>query len=149
MVAYILPSGTNETAIRRGTRTAMLQRPRSAGAVNRHARPGDALHLRIAGNRENPPRPLPPAICILNAEASFTADGVTRVLSVDYRPGSIEGVHALLLNAEQGSAHDRAAASDRLAVALGFSDYAELWASIGNDRIPFSVRNVIAWTRPA
>ena len=38
---------------------------------------------------------------------------------------------------------------DRLAVALGFSDYAELWASIGNDRIPFSVRNVIAWTRPA
>lgn len=146
MVAYVLPSATDETAIRTGKRRALLARPRRDTAANRHAGPGAKIHLRIAANREEPARYLPTQRCVLLAQAVFTPTGVLRVTDAEpLHQGTTEGVHALLLNAEQGSAHDRTEANDRLAVILGFADYAALWADIGG-RDPIGVaRTVIAW----
>lgn len=150
MVAYTLPSATDESAIRRGARLGLLGRPRGANATNQHAGPGARVHLNIARNRENPQRHLPTMTCVLNADVIFTKDGVRRVASADsLHGGAIEGLHALLLNAEQGSAHDRPAAVDRLARALGFTDYADLWADIAPRDATAVARTVIGWRPPA
>lgn len=147
MVAYTLPSDTDETAIRAGRRNALLAQPRRHGARNQHGGPGSRVHLSIARNRDTPIRRLPTMLNVLHAEAVFDKDGVQRLLLAEpLHPGTIEGVHALLLNAEQGSPHERGPATDRLAVALGFTDYAALWASIGGGSILFAIRSIIAWT---
>jgi hypothetical protein len=145
MVAYTLPSDTDETAIRTGRRLGLLARPRRADARNTHGGPGSRVHLRIAANRNDGTRHLPTRINVLCAEAMFTPDGVQRVLATEAPSGAVEGLHALLVNAEQGSAHDRTQANDKLAVALGYDDYAALWADIGGPRNPLSVRTVIGW----
>lgn len=145
MVAYTLPSDTDQSAILRGKRLGMLQKPRRAGATNEHGGPGSRIHLMIARNRENPIRHVATLRCILNAEVMFNAEGVQRIISTEARPGSVEGVHALPTNAEQGSPHDRGEAGDKLAVALGYDEYAHLWVSIGGAKVPFSVRTLLAW----
>lgn len=146
MVAYVLPSATDETAIRTGKRRALLARPRREDAGNPHAGRGAKIHLRIAANREEPARYLPTQRCVLRAEAVFTPTGVLRVTDAEpLHQGTTEGVHALLLNAEQGSAHDRTEANDKLAVVLGFTDYAALWADIGRGASAGVARVVIAW----
>lgn len=146
MVAYTLPSDTDETAIRTGRRIGLLARPRRADARNTHGGPGSRVHLAIARNRETPIRHLPTRINVLNADVVFVADGVQRILHSDViHPGTVEGLLALLTNAEQGSSHDRPQANDKLAVALGFTDYAALWADIGGAKTPLSVRTVIGW----
>lgn len=149
MVAYTLPSDTDQSAILRGQRLGMLQKPRRAGATHQHGGPGSRIHLKIARNRDNPIRDVATLRCILNAEVVFNAEGVQRIVSAEARPGSVEGVHALLTNAEQGSPHDREAAGNKLAFALGYDDYAHLWASVGGGKVPFSVRTLLAWERMA
>lgn len=146
MASYPLPSHTDETAIRAGRRLGLLAKPRAAGSTHPHVGPGGRVHLSIAGNRETPSRPLPVARCALTADVVFTPTGVQRVLSAAVASAdAIQGLHALLVNAEQGSAHDRAAANDKLAVALGFADYAELWSGFRAGAAPFVARTVIGW----
>lgn len=149
MASYPLPSNTDETAIRSGRRIGLLARPRAAGSINPHVGPGARVHLSIAGNRETPSRTLPVARCVLAADVVFTAAGVQRVLSAAVAASdAIQGLHALLVNAEQGSAHDRIPANDKLAVALGFADYAALWAGFRAGAAPFVARTVIGWEAP-
>lgn len=145
MVAYVLPSATDETAIRTGKRRALLARPRADNSKNPHVMPGARVHLRISGNREEPQRYLPSIRCDLNADVVFNKSGVQRILAAHIQGGAVEGVHALLTNAEQGSPHDRTEANDKLAAALGFTDYAALWADIGPKDPPFVARTVIGW----
>lgn len=146
MVAYPLPSAADESAIRSGRQRALLARPRAVNSRNPHVGPGARIHLSIAGNRETPSRSLPMTLCVLNADVVFAKAGVQRILSAEtLHPGTIEGVQALLQNAEQGSAHDRGPANDKLAAALGFRDYAELWGEIGPKNPPLVARTVIAW----
>ncbi len=146
MASYPLPSHTDETAIRTGRRLGLLARPRAAGSTNPHVGPGGRVHLSIVGNRETPSRSLPTARCALTADVVFTAGGVQRVLSAAVASAdAVQGLHALLVNAEAGSAHDRAEANDKLAVALGFADYAELWSGFRAGDAPFVARTVIGW----
>lgn len=146
MASYPLPSTTDETAIRSGRRLGLLAKPRAAGSSNPHVGPGGRVHLSIAGNRETPSRSLPTARCALTADVVFTPRGVQRLLSAAVASAdAVQGLHALLVNAEAGSAHDRAEANDKLAVALGFANYADLWSSFRASDAPFVARTVIGW----
>jgi len=151
MVAYVLPSYTDETPIRTGRRFALLAKPRPAGSRNPHVGPSARVHLSIAGNRETPSRAMPTARCVYSALVSFSADGVVRILDAEAprstAPGASigEGLANHLANAEQGSPRDRSASADAVAAACGYPDYAALWADIRRHDGEIVARQIIGW----
>lgn len=158
MVAYTIPAKSNRTAISDGRRFILLAAPREEGARNRHARAGDRLQLRTAPTKNRAIEAFPEGLTAFSGLVTFAVEGIVRLVSHDRYRGPTnaedfsgdaasqgEGVFHMLTAAEQGSAGDRAAMADRIAVAAGFKDYAALWASIAGDDGEVIARQVIAW----
>ncbi|MFN3352610.1 MAG: hypothetical protein ACK4Z5_03290 [Brevundimonas sp.] len=146
MVAYRLPSNTREGAILKGQRDVLLATPRARDLPGGHPGPGGRMHMRIAGAGGAPERHLPKARVVFTARVSFSVDGVVRILHHETaHPGTVEGVHALLAQAEQGSPGGRAIAADAFARRAGFDDYAAQWRSIASSRADVVTRVVLAW----
>lgn len=156
MVAYLLPAKTNRTAVRDGRRYAMLARPRrdDARPGHGHVGAGARIHLRTARTATANEHHFPEAQVAFSGLVTFSVEGVVRVLSKSVAPtrdGWLqaarlgEGIANLLAQAEQASAGDRAKAADRIADAAGFKDYADLWASLGEDDGEVVARQLIAW----
>lgn len=155
MVAYILPADTNRAAIGDGRRWLMLAAPRRPETANQHPGTGARLHLRTAQTNDRNSHYFPEVRCCLSGVVTFSADGVVRVIEAGRiaetrRDGEdaarrSEGLANLLTQAEQGSAGDRAAAADKIAVAAGFKDYAALWASIRRNEGEVIARHLLAW----
>lgn len=154
MVAYTLPAKTPKGPVKDGRRYILLTAPRPAGSRNAHATPGARIQLSTAqlGGRSPLPRHYFPEMqCVFSGVVTFSADGVVRVLeqSFDKASGALgdrgSGVARMLAAAEQGSAGDRTRPAHDFAIYAGFSNYADLWASIRKNEGEVIARQVIAW----
>jgi hypothetical protein len=147
MVAFRLPATTNLQAIVDGHRDVVLARPPRSPAADRLPGVGGRVHLSTPATATFEAAHLPARRVIFRADVSFSADGVVRVIEAESRhPGTVEGVHALLLNAEQGSgAIDRRLQADVFARRAGFADYADLWRSLRASDADVVHRVVIQW----
>lgn len=148
MVAYTLPADTNVTAVADGRRWGLLAAPRQAAGRHRHAAPRDGVQLSTARTAKRGKRLLPDAVCVYSGLVRFASDGVVRVVDAASPPyGDFgEAMANLLRAAEQGAAGDRAVPTARIAHALGFRDYAALWAAVGGDDGEVIARQVVAWS---
>ena len=155
MAAYTLPAAANRTAVRDGRRYVLLAAPRPEGSRNPHVAAGGLIHLRTAKTATRAADHLPEGQVAFSGVVTFAVEGVVRVLDKtvvpDGRDGWLqagrlgEGMANLLAQAEQGSNGNRGAAAERIAAAAGFRDYADLWASIGQDDGEVVARQLIAW----
>ncbi len=150
MVAFRLPVRTDLNPILDGARDVVLARPPSAGRRDRLPRVGGGISLFTEGPAEGDTKALAPRQVRLRADVSFAREGVKRVSDVDsLTPGTVEGVHALLQNAEQGSAAVAPGlAADVFARRAGFADYAALWRSLRASDADVVHRVVIQWGAP-
>ena len=152
MVAFRLPASTNLHDIADGFRDVVLARPPRSPAADRLPGVGGRIHLSTPETKVVYAAHLPERRVIFRADVSFAVDGVKRIIEADgvaLRTGTVEGVHALLQNAEQGSAAiDRMLSADVFARRAGFADYAGLWRSLRASDADVVHRVVIQWGAP-
>ena len=150
MASYRLPKTAKAELILSGRQLGIIAMPRSVGTTNPHVVAGQPLALRIAtSNKPSQDTVLPARPCVLYAEVVFSKTGVVRVtFARPLNPGTVEGVHALLVNAEPSSPEDSEAANLKAANALGFETYAALWVAHGHKSLNEAVRVVLAWAPP-
>lgn len=147
MPTYRLSKTVSPDRINSGEQIGIIARPRTADTTRRHAVGGQPLTLRIAtSSKPSEDIIFPVMTCSAYVEVIFTPEGLGRVLHAQpVHPGTIERIHALLVNAEPSSVGDKAEANAKLARALGFDTYADLWKAHGNDKLKMSVRVVLGW----
>lgn len=158
MVAYTLPSKANRTAVVDGRRHILLAAPRADDSRNAHPGAGGRIHLKTARTATSNGHHLPAGLISFSGLVTFSVEGIVRL--VDYtrfRGGQGErgegrsaerhgeGIVHLLAGAEQGSTGNRRELADRIAIAAGFKDYADLWASLRKDDGEVIARQLIAW----
>jgi hypothetical protein len=126
MTAILLPADRGP-AVRDGRQRLAFVAPRDASPTAPLPPLGEDLQLDIAAKGPRPRSRARRSVCILRCRVVITADALVRVLDLTHRDAAGEALSRLLVNAENASPHDPAAARLALARWAGFRTWKALY----------------------